>query len=180
MRAFNGLTGDGVKVGALSDGADARTSARSWGDLPSGVEINPNDVGEGHEGTALMEIVHDIAPNAEPAFSGAGSSLEMARAILWLANDASDKTVSALQRTARPSARSIQPVILRALVLRSDGACQAPSAAISPSLRRERSPSATCRTTRGRPTRTRTTFTSCRLDPTMGATTARLTLRLPW
>ena len=35
-----------------------------------------------------MEIVHDLAPEAELAFSPADSSLEMAKAILWLANDA--------------------------------------------------------------------------------------------
>ena len=35
-----------------------------------------------------MEIVHDLAPEAELAFSPADSSLEMVKAILWLANDA--------------------------------------------------------------------------------------------
>ena len=88
VRAFSGLTGEGVKVGVISNGADAWTSARSRGDLPSRIEINPNQDSEGHEGTALMEIVHDLAPDAELAFSGSESSLGMAQAILWLANDA--------------------------------------------------------------------------------------------
>ena len=88
VRAFSGLTGEGVKVGVISDGVDAWTSARSRGDLPSRLEINPNQDSEGHEGTALLEIVHDIAPDAELAFSGSESSLGMAQAILWLANDA--------------------------------------------------------------------------------------------
>ena len=88
VRAFSGLTGEGVKVGVISDGADAWTSARSRGDLPSRIEINPNQDSEGHEGTALMEIVHDLAPDAELAFSGTETSLGMAQAILWLANDA--------------------------------------------------------------------------------------------
>ena len=88
VRAFSGLTGEGVKVGVISDGADAWTSARARGDLPSSIEINPNQDSEGHEGTALLEIVHDLAPDAELAFSGTESSLGMAHAILWLANDA--------------------------------------------------------------------------------------------
>ena len=88
VRAFSGLTGEGVKVGVISDGVDAWSSARSRGDLPSRIEINPNRDSEGHEGTALLEIVHDLAPDAELAFSGTETSLGMAQAILWLANDA--------------------------------------------------------------------------------------------
>ena len=88
VRAFSGLTGEGVKVGVISDGVDAWSSARSRGDLPSRIEINPNRDSEGHEGTALLEIVHDLASDAELAFSGTETSLGMAQAILWLANDA--------------------------------------------------------------------------------------------
>ena len=88
VRAFSGLTGKGVKVGVISDGADAWITAWARGDLPSRIEFNPNQDSEGHEGTALLEIVHDIAPDADLAFSGSESSLGMAQAILWLANDA--------------------------------------------------------------------------------------------
>ena len=88
VRAFSGLSGEGVKVAVISNGVDAWTSARSRGDLPSRIEINPNQDSEGHEGTALLEIIHDLAPDAELAFSGSESSLGMAQAILWLANDA--------------------------------------------------------------------------------------------
>ena len=38
----------------------------------------------------MMEIVHDMAPDARLAFAGPNTSVEMARAILWLANDAFD------------------------------------------------------------------------------------------
>ena len=88
VRAFSGLTGEGVKVGVVSDGVDAWGDARASSDLPSKIEINPNQRGDGEEGTALLEIIHDIAPDAELAFSGYGTSLGMAQAILWLANDA--------------------------------------------------------------------------------------------
>ena len=88
VREFSGLTGEGVKVGVISDGARAWTTARATGDLPSTVEINLNQENLGHEGTAMMEIVHDLAPDAQLAFSGSYTSLGMAQAILWLANDA--------------------------------------------------------------------------------------------
>ena len=88
VRAFSGLTGAGVKVGVISDGVDSRTTSRGRGDLPGNIEINPDLESEGDEGTALLEIVHDLAPDARLAFSGAGTSLQMVEAILWLANDA--------------------------------------------------------------------------------------------
>ncbi len=90
VRALTGLTGEGVRIGVISDGANAMHTAQASGDLPSSIEVNPNIRGSGHEGTALMEIIHDLAPGADLAFSGYGSSLRMAGAILWLANDAFD------------------------------------------------------------------------------------------
>ena len=88
VRAFSGLTGAGVKVGVISDGVDSWTTSRGKGDLPSNIEINPENKGEGDEGTALLEIVHDLAPDARLAFSGAGTSLLFVEATLWLANEA--------------------------------------------------------------------------------------------
>ena len=88
VRAFSGLTGKGVRVGVISDGADAWTSARATGDLPTTIQISSDLRGEGHEGTAMMEIIHDMVPDARLAFAGPETSLEMATAILWLANDA--------------------------------------------------------------------------------------------
>ena len=90
VRAFSGLTGAGVRVGVISDGVDSWTSARSRGDLPNSIEINPNISRSGDEGTALLEIIHDLAPEAQLAFSSAGSSLYFIEAALWLANDAFD------------------------------------------------------------------------------------------
>ena len=88
VRAFSGLTGKGVKVGAISDGVDARRTARGSGNLPGSIEIDPHRSGDGDEGTALLEIVHDLAPDARLAFSGPDTSLDMVESILWLANDA--------------------------------------------------------------------------------------------
>jgi hypothetical protein len=75
-----GYTGTGVTVGVLSDSASpARVAALiASGDLPSDVIVVPGQTGSGtDEGTAMMEIVHDMAPNAKlvfaTAFNGAAS-----------------------------------------------------------------------------------------------------------
>ena len=88
VRNLSGLTGKGVRVGVISDGVDSWRSASASRDLPGSLQINPNISRTGDEGTALLEIVHDLAPNAKLAFSSATSSLVMAEAILWLANNA--------------------------------------------------------------------------------------------
>ena len=88
VRAWSDLSGAGVKVGVISDGVDSMSDSQRGGDLPASVEIDPDLPGEGDEGTALLEIVHDLAPGASLAFSGPIGSLEMVQAIDWLANDA--------------------------------------------------------------------------------------------
>lgn len=90
VRTFSGFTGAGVKVGVISDGATSWQSARRSKDLPSSIELDPDRDRFGHEGTALMEIIHDLAPGARLAFSGPSTSFEMVESILWLANDAFD------------------------------------------------------------------------------------------
>jgi subtilisin family serine protease len=78
-----GLDGTGVVVGVISDGIDSANDAQATNDLPD-VEV-PNDnrcqQGAGDEGTALLEIVHDVAPGAKLLFSGPASSLEMVDAV---------------------------------------------------------------------------------------------------
>ena len=89
-RTFSGISGSGVKVGVISDGVDTRRTSQSSNDLPDSIEVDPNSPGSGDEGTALLEIVHDLAPDAKLAFSGPDTSLDMAESILWLANEAFD------------------------------------------------------------------------------------------
>ena len=88
VRHFSGITGEGVRVGVISNGVDDWHTARATRDLPSNLKFDPQRHGRGHEGTAMLEIVHDLAPGAELAFSGPPSSLGMIESILWLANDA--------------------------------------------------------------------------------------------
>ena len=88
LRGMSGLTGAGVMVGEISDGVDSRAGAQGSGDLPATLDIDPDLTGEGDEGTALLEIVHDIAPGARLAFSGPSTSLEMVESIQYLATEA--------------------------------------------------------------------------------------------
>src|SRR5262249_54871255 len=81
-----GLDGTGVVVGVISDGIDSVRDAQATNDLPDvGV---PSDgrcqKGAGDEGTALLEIVHDVAPGAKLLFSGPASSLDMIDSVACL------------------------------------------------------------------------------------------------
>jgi hypothetical protein len=81
--AFN-IDGTGAKVGVISDGAVSWAAAQATGDLPAALQINA--VGSGDEGTAMLEIVHDLAPGAMLAFSsGNGGAAAMILSQNWLA-----------------------------------------------------------------------------------------------
>jgi uncharacterized repeat protein (TIGR01451 family) len=70
-RSFFGITGAGIKVCALSDGVDSLTSLEASGDLPPTVDVLPGQAGSGDEGSAMLEIVHDLAPGAALGFATA-------------------------------------------------------------------------------------------------------------
>lgn len=83
-----GATGAGVRVGVLSDSASPATVAAlvASGDLPADVTIVPGQAGAGQdEGTAMMEIVHDMAPGAKlffaTAFDGVASFADNIRTL---------------------------------------------------------------------------------------------------
>jgi hypothetical protein len=76
VRSTYGENGTGVKVGIISDGVDSRASAQATGDLPQdglGLTVLSNTYG-GDEGTAMLEIVHDMAPGAELFFHDLGGN----------------------------------------------------------------------------------------------------------
>ena len=73
-RAQAETDGSGVKVGVISDGIDHLASAAASGDLPADVTVLSNTVG-GDEGTAMLEIVHDLAPGADLYFHDCGSNV---------------------------------------------------------------------------------------------------------
>ncbi|SDP98292.1 S8 family serine peptidase [Lentzea jiangxiensis] len=64
------VTGVGVKLCALSDGVSSLAVSQAAGELPA-VDIVPGQAGSGDEGTAMLEILHDLAPNAELGFATA-------------------------------------------------------------------------------------------------------------
>ena len=75
------IDGTGVKIGLLSDGVAHLAQSQATGDLGT-VTVLPGQAGTGDEGTAMLEIVHDLAPGAELFFAGAqGSSAAMAQNI---------------------------------------------------------------------------------------------------
>ncbi|MBK7974786.1 MAG: PKD domain-containing protein [Deltaproteobacteria bacterium] len=66
-----GFDGTGVKVGVVSDGIDSLGLSQATGDSPQ-VTIIDGQSGSGDEGTATIEIVHDVAPGAAIGFCGGG------------------------------------------------------------------------------------------------------------
>jgi len=74
-RIYN-RTGAGVKVGVLSDSVDFLSSVQSSGDLPF-VTVLPGQAGLGRtgEGTAMLEIIHDLAPGAQLYFATAANGV---------------------------------------------------------------------------------------------------------
>ncbi len=88
LRAIGSLSGAGIKVGVISDGVTSRSTSQTSKDLPADLDIDPDFPGVGDEGTALLEIVHDLAPGASLAFSGPRTSVTMVESIRYLAYDA--------------------------------------------------------------------------------------------
>jgi subtilisin-like proprotein convertase family protein len=73
-----GATGAGIRIGVLSDSDDFKEQAIASGDLPADTVTVPGQDGRpgAGEGTAMMEIVHDIAPGAQVFFASAFNSPE--------------------------------------------------------------------------------------------------------
>lgn len=88
-----GFDGTGVRIGVLSDSVRFLAASQGTADLPaavtvlagqSGIQANNSDTGEG---TAMLEIIHDLAPGAQLFFAtGFGGPANMANNILALAN----------------------------------------------------------------------------------------------
>ena len=77
-RTIHGVDGTGIGIGVLSNGVDTLSDRQVSGDLPDWVTVLPRKEGQGSEGTAMLEIVHDLAPGADLYFataSGGGEPL---------------------------------------------------------------------------------------------------------
>ncbi|HSL80223.1 MAG TPA: S8 family serine peptidase, partial [Pseudolabrys sp.] len=64
------VDGTGIKIGVLSDGVTALATSQALGDLGP-VTVLPGQAGSGNEGTAMLEIIHDLAPGAQLFFATA-------------------------------------------------------------------------------------------------------------
>ena len=78
-RATYGVSGAGIKVGVLSDSVDYLSLVKASGDLPATVNVLPGQAGNENgaksgEGTAMLEIVYDLAPSASLYFATAFTS----------------------------------------------------------------------------------------------------------
>lgn len=77
--------GAGIKIGVLSDGVDSLGASIANGNLNANAQAIPGAAGSGDEGTAMMEIIQDIVPNAQLFFAtGSGGPAAMANRILAL------------------------------------------------------------------------------------------------
>ena len=86
-RTNYGVDGTGIKIGVISDSCDNYTKAISSGDLPASFTYLPglSGIPATGEGTAMAEIVHDLAPGAQIVFaSAAGGEAKFADSILLL------------------------------------------------------------------------------------------------
>ena len=107
-RQTHSVDGKGIGIGVISDGVEMLADQQATGDLPSRVTILPGQEGgsyplscggrsKGTEGTAMLEIVHDLAPAADLFFStGAGGSAQMAQNIEDLCTAGADVIVDDL------------------------------------------------------------------------------------
>jgi len=98
-----GVDGAGIKVGVISDGVDSLAASQMTGDLPNVVQVG--DPGSGDEGTAILEIVHDIAPGADLAFHSGGdpiTSLGFIDAIEFFTNNGADVIVDDIGFLSEP------------------------------------------------------------------------------
>ncbi len=88
VRADLGFDGSGVRIGVISDGIAGLAEAQASGDAPDLVEtrsFDPDGIEAGAEGTAMIEIIHDLAPGALISFANAATDLDMIEAVDFLA-----------------------------------------------------------------------------------------------
>jgi hypothetical protein len=76
-----GINGAGLKIGVLSDGVTSAALSQATGDLPPTCGTPPcltvlsGHAGSGDEGTAMLEIVHDMAPGVSLYFATSDNSI---------------------------------------------------------------------------------------------------------
>src|SRR5262249_27670196 len=97
FRALTGATGAGVKIGVLALSAGHIAAAQATGDLGP-VTVLPGQAGlGGDDGTAMLEVIHDLAPGAQLYFAtGYGTIAQFAQNIRDLRSAGCDIIVDAV------------------------------------------------------------------------------------
>ena len=83
-----GVDGSGVRVAIISDGVRGLEAAQEHGDAPALSEaraFGSASLERGSEGTAMIELVHDLAPGAELSFGAVATDLDMIAAVNYFA-----------------------------------------------------------------------------------------------
>ena len=73
-RLNKGINGVPIKVGVVSDGVSNWLPVAATNDLPGIIDL-PQGSGSGDEGTAMLEIIHDLAPGSQLAFCPSGTNI---------------------------------------------------------------------------------------------------------
>ena len=90
-RRTHSVTGSGIGIGVISNGVRTLADRQASGDVPARVNVLPGQEGVGDEGTAMLEIVHDLAPGAELYFAtGVGGQAQVAANIEALCEAGAD------------------------------------------------------------------------------------------
>ena len=92
-RSTYGIDGSGIGIGVMSNGVATLAARQASGDLPANVMVLPGQAGSGDEGTAMLEIVYDLAPGADLFFATGGSEAQIATNIQALCNAGADVIV---------------------------------------------------------------------------------------
>ncbi|WP_426571153.1 DUF4214 domain-containing protein [Aquihabitans sp. McL0605] len=121
VRADYALDGAGVKVCVLSDGVDSLALRQGSGDLPA-VDVVSGQEGTGDEGTAMLELIHDIAPGAGLGFaSGFNGQASFAQNIVALRASGCGIIVDDITYFAEPTMQD-GPVAQAISTVRAQGA----------------------------------------------------------
>ena len=98
-----GINGAGVTVGAISDGVSNLAASQAANELPAVTVLN---TGSGDEGTAMLEIVHDMAPGAALMFDTQGGVAGHAAAQANLVANGADVITEDLAFDTEPAFQS--------------------------------------------------------------------------
>ena len=87
-RAAFDVDGTGIRVAVISDGISGLIEAQRAGEAPKLIEaeaFGAGDLNRGQEGTAMIEIVHDLAPGASISFAAVTTDLDHIAAVNYYA-----------------------------------------------------------------------------------------------